>query len=210
VRRGLAKVLAERISSTEYIQVIDGILRTHGIDVPPTQLTPRASQSIGIPVGPFAATPVPNGIGTPTSGLLAPSPGFLATPAPFPAIRASTAPSEPTADAVTAEVPKERARTRPFVIAVLVLAVISAATVALWSYRRNNAADDKAARLEAALRELEGGPTCADRKKAIATLVGLGDAKAVPAIKKARELGKANACLRNAANDAINKLAGRK
>jgi hypothetical protein len=37
--------------------------------------------------------------------------------------------------------------------------------------------------------------------------VSLGDAAAIPALKKARTRGAANACLRGAADDAIKKLA---
>jgi len=70
--------------------------------------------------------------------------------------------------------------------------------------------DDHAARLSAALRGLEQGATCAERKASIATLVELGDASAIAALKKARVRGPANACLRAAADQAIKKLGAAK
>ncbi len=69
-----------------------------------------------------------------------------------------------------------------------------------------SAVDDRAARLDAALQSLQSGTTCAERKKAIATLVELGDPEAIPAIKKARNRGKPNACLRATADEAIKTL----
>jgi hypothetical protein len=72
-------------------------------------------------------------------------------------------------------------------------------------------------RYKAALHDLESGKTCPERQAAIARLVELGDARAVPALKKARYrmrgglLGvgdsNTNACLRADAEAAISKLA---
>jgi len=75
---------------------------------------------------------------------------------------------------------------------------------------------DKETRFKAALHDLEAGKTCADRKAAIPTLVELGDARAVPDLKKARYRGaggvlgigesNVNACLRSDAEKAIQTL----
>ncbi len=77
---------------------------------------------------------------------------------------------------------------------------------------------DRVTLYKAALHDLENGKTCADRKAAIPTLVQLGDAKAIPALKKARYrmrggvLGigdnNTNACLKMDAETAIRDLGG--
>jgi serine/threonine-protein kinase len=74
-------------------------------------------------------------------------------------------------------------------------------------------------RLKAALHDLETGATCADRKKAVAALRELGDARAIPALKRARYRGRggllgigernANACLKADADAAITALGGK-
>ncbi|MEM7437221.1 MAG: hypothetical protein AAF436_18845, partial [Myxococcota bacterium] len=65
--------------------------------------------------------------------------------------------------------------------------------------------------------DLKQGATCADRKAAISKLRALGDKRAVPALRKARNrprggLGRkrvnTNACLRAAANEAVRHLQG--
>ena len=116
------------------------------------------------------------------------------------AVHASTpARSATRAEADTVAAPKGGTRTRRLAIAIIALALI-ARVVAFSFYGRNNDVDtvalapvpaspkavvsqppdDRAAQLDVALRGLERGPTCADRKKAIAKLVQLGDATAVP------------------------------
>src|SRR5262249_25418924 len=57
-----------------------------------------------------------------------------------------------------------------------------------------------------ALQQLRRGKTCADRRVAIARLAELGDARAVPAIRKARHRTRGNACLVADADDALRKL----
>jgi serine/threonine protein kinase len=67
INHGLAKVSAERISSaSEYAAKLDDIARAAGVDLP---MVPRASGQLAIPSGPHTLTP---------------SPGFMATPTPFP------------------------------------------------------------------------------------------------------------------------------
>ena len=78
------------------------------------------------------------------------------------------------------------------------------------------APNNRDARLKESIRELETGATCAERKKAITRLLDIHDAKAIPALKKARyrrhggtsKLRNANdnACLLPAANAAIKSL----
>jgi len=75
---------------------------------------------------------------------------------------------------------------------------------------------DRAALLRAALRDLQGGRTCAARRAAVGRLRALGDPAAIPALRRARHrmeggflgLGEknANACLRADADAAIAEL----
>jgi serine/threonine protein kinase len=215
VRHGLAKFSAERISSAiEYVQRIDEILRANGIEVPATSGAARASQSMGIPVGPYT-TPIP---GTTT---FTPSPNFLATPMPFSAPALKESVRATTAKVVPASTPSRRS---PKWIAIAA-AVVLAGGVATYAVLPHSSAapadappaivsatparpapDDHAARVDAALRALQNGATCAERKQVISRLVELGDPKAIPALKKARSRGKPNACLRAEADQAIAKL----
>jgi len=216
VRQGLAKFSAERVGSAiEYVQRIDEILRANGIDVPATPGAARASQSMGIPAGPYT-TPIP---GTTT---FTPSPSFLATPMPFPVAPAPKEPVRATTARVFAPATPRRRRGKWIAIAAAVVVAGGVATYALLPH--SNAApadappamvpaqpappaiDEHAARVDAALRALQNGATCAERKQAISRLVELGDRKAVPALKKARSRGKPNACLRADADQAIAKL----
>jgi len=206
VRRGLAKVAGERIGSAELVAEVDEILRTHGINVTPP-LSARSSQSMGIPLGPYALTPSPN---------------FLATPTPFPALRLETPAPVPTVEIKRAAPPPaepQRSRWRWWIVAAA--AAVAAGVVAIVLLARGGEAEvapppaiavptppaptDRDVRLETAMRELRDAPSCAARKKALAKLVELRDVKAVPAIKKARAV-KANACLRAAADQAIKSL----
>jgi serine/threonine-protein kinase len=214
VRRGLAKVAGARIGSAELVAEIDEILRTHGISMTPPLA--RASQSMGIPLGPFA-------LSTPVPGALTPSPGFLATPTPFPALR-----MEEPVRAATVETrrvappPPEPARSRRRWWIVAAGAAVAAGIVAIVVLARGGDAEvaappppiavpappaptDRDVRLQAAMHELQDAPSCAARKKALARLVELRDTKAVPAIKKARAV-KTNACLRAAADHALKSL----
>ncbi len=187
VRRGLAKRAAERISSAELIAELDVILRAHGIDVEPP-LFARSSQAIDVP-----------------------SP--LATPVTGTAVRRAT--TEP---------PRRSPRRAVIVICALVIAGASVGLAALLARGGDREPDPASAKavlttpaaptdhqrqLKLALRELQDGPTCIARKKAIAKLVELQDSNALPAIKKARAQLKPNACLRAAADQAIKALSVR-
>jgi hypothetical protein len=72
-------------------------------------------------------------------------------------------------------------------------------------------------RYAAAIADLQQAPSCSERKAAVAELRALGDARAVPALKKARGrssgffgTGRPNACLRADAAAAIAELEGKK
>jgi len=232
VRRGLTKAAAARIGSAEYVQTIDEILRAEGIQVSPAPLSVRASQSIGIPVEPFGVATSTSGA-TPLAGMLTPNPGFLATATPVPATsRAVTSTKESSEQARPVQTPPPSAspshrRRWLAIVALAALACIVIAAIWLAHHPATSQAQPAAAtpepaqlvspptadahdaNLRAALHDLEQGATCGDRKKAIARLVDLKDPKAIPAIKKARARGKANACLRTAANEALKVLAGR-
>jgi len=77
---------------------------------------------------------------------------------------------------------------------------------------------DSSMQLKALIHDLEKGKTCTDRRKAVAGLVVLGDAAAVPALKRARHrmrggvlgIGSSNAnhCLKADAEAAIRSLGG--
>ncbi len=238
VRHGLAKFSADRIGTIEYLQQIDEVLRAHGFEVAPAPPVARASQSIGIPVGPFASpTPAP---GAPLPGMITPSPSFMSTPAPFPVVARAPTPvparraSEPKlAREPTEPAPRQHSARRTWIAlgAVALVAGIAAVLLLAVGARAGHdgpvangppasvlptlpsvqrpAADDHEAQLGSALHDLQDGATCPDRKKALAKLVELGDAKAVPAIKKARARGKPNACLRAAADQALKTLSSR-
>jgi hypothetical protein len=234
VHRGLTKAAADRIGSAEYVQTIDEILRAEGIHVTPAPLSVRASQSIGIPVGPFGVVTPASG-GTPLAGMLTPNPSFLATATALPAVsRIATATRDAASEAEPGQAALQSAsrarRYRLPSLAIAALAVVACTVVAaVWldhdskaSQAQPAAATPAAAQpmvqpsagthdasLKAALHDLEQGATCTDRKNAIARLVELRDPKAIPAIKKARARGKANACLRATANEALKALAGR-
>ncbi len=219
VQRGLAKVSAERQgSAAEYQQQLDQILRAAGHDVP-TPMSARASQSMGIPIGPYAIpTPPPGTLtGTPAPGFLTPSPGFLATPMPFPTMttassesqRAPTAPVRSTRKSL-ADISEPIPRRWLIAAAIFVALAIVGALVLLSRGNKSSHEPpkpgtaipvavpmppppppiDKETRLKAAIHDLEDGATCADRKEAIPKLVELGDKGAIPALKKARYRGK--------------------
>ncbi|HSS01574.1 MAG TPA: hypothetical protein VLM79_31160, partial [Kofleriaceae bacterium] len=70
---------------------------------------------------------------------------------------------------------------------------------------------DRDAQLKALVRDLESGKTCGDRRAAIGRLVDLGDARAIPALRRAMVRGgpgdEGNACLKSDADRAIKELA---
>jgi serine/threonine-protein kinase len=207
VRRGLAKVAGERIGSAELLAEIDEVLRAHGIAVTPPLA--RSSQSMGIPLGPYA-------LSTPVPGTLTASPDFLATPTPFPALQV------PTVEVKRPALPQApRHTSRRWWIAGVAAAVVAAVVGATVWFARDREPEVVASlpavavpappppidhRLETALHELQDGASCVARKKAVAKLVELHDGKAIPALKKARGL-KGNACLRAAADQAVRSLA---
>ncbi len=226
VRHGLAKIGAERVGSAEYVQRIEEILRTNGVDVAPSGFA-RSSQSIGIPIGPYASTPVPD--------VLTPSSGVLATPMTLAAATALTTPTSRVApiahDAGTkralAAANSARRSYRRTLVAALALATAIAGSMLYFAHAggtrapaasaqvapppaepASKPADDRAASLKSALQDLQDGATCGERKKAVSKLVELGDPAAIPALKKARSRAKANACMRSAADRAIKTLDG--
>jgi hypothetical protein len=61
------------------------------------------------------------------------------------------------------------------------------------------------------VRDLDSGKTCGDRRAVIGKLVDLGDARAIPALRRAMTRGgpgdEGNACLKSDADRAIKDLA---
>jgi len=234
--RGLAKVSAERIATAmDYQKSLDAIMRGAGYEA----AIPRASSSLAIPVGPHSGN----------VGIVTPSPGFLATPMPFAAEigTAPTASMPPVgSEPVRAGVPRASSRysgsapvpvPRNWVkIGGIVLVLVVLAAIALLAFGRRHKGDDGSpsqpaglpgidspldhdTRLKAALRDLEAGASCAERKAAIPKLVELGDDRAITPLKKARFRGvggvlgigesNSNSCLKADAEAAIKALGGK-
>jgi serine/threonine protein kinase len=249
VRRGMAKIAAERIASAaEYIQLLDGVLGVRSFG--------EVSSSLAIPMGPHAgiATPVP-GSATPFS-FDALVPIASPTPTPVPVSSRTPVPSmrTPVPSALTPSPERPSGRIsitdtgepiprKWLVIAGVVVAIAVVVALVLVIATRGGGKHDRRAdneaepieteakstsagmtplvfdhdtELKAALHDLELGKTCDERKSAIPKLVDLGDARALPPLKKARYrmrggvLGigadNTNACLIDDAKAAIKKL----
>jgi serine/threonine-protein kinase len=210
VRRGLAKTTDARFASAdEYVTEIDRVR---------TELIPGFVR---------AAT-------------LAPFPALAIAEASGPYARAATPMPMPTASAIHA-LPKRKLSLGWIVAAILTVGVIAAIAAGGGGSSAPAAGtapisggvvpvpmpmpsvvpspEDKELQLKAALHDLESGATCADRKQAVATLRDLGDARAIPALKKARYRGRGgvlgigesntNACLAADAKAAIVELGGK-
>ncbi|MBV8759662.1 MAG: serine/threonine protein kinase [Deltaproteobacteria bacterium] len=232
IQRGLAKVSSERIqSATEYMEALDQVLRSAGIEM---SMMSRSSGSYGIPTPPAGVivTPTPGSLhahmmGTPARGLPASVAQTMSVDVQMTGDSVPVArPSRPSiADA--APLPKKYG-----VFAVLI--VIAAIATALYVWQSHDGKGgtatavvvpvpvggesmvDKETRFKAALHDLEAGKTCADRKAAIPVLVELGDARAIPDLRRARYRGtggvlgigesNANQCLKTDAEKAIQTL----
>jgi hypothetical protein len=161
----------------------------------------RSSQSMGISTGRFA-------LATPAQGL-----GRTAT----------------TATRTRAHRERSRSLRRLLAAAIGSLALAAAVVTAIVWFTRRHQPENTSSSLSAATARVSGAPsrpdpnahetryrnalhalqtgaTCADRKKAIPTLVELGDPRAIAALKKARARGKPNWCLRATSDEAIKTL----
>ncbi len=235
VHQGLAKIAAERISSAlEYIQRIDDILLANGVETAALPTPSRTSQSMGIPVGPYASlTPAPGKLGrAPSHSGPARSPTALATTMPAAvAVAPQVGPKgSEKRHATTQPVRRPRRVSKKWLaLGAVAVAAVVAGSVALLRHQPQEAtkppaapppvaasrapqpvprpaADNRENRYQAELHTLLQGTTCSDRKAAIPKLVALGDSNAIPALRKARNRGAVNACLRVAADDAIKTL----
>ena len=248
VRRGLAKVQAERFASAdEYVMEIDRVR---------AELVPGFVRAATLP--PFAA-PHAGDASAPIARLATPFPSHT----PHPLAVAGSAPTAAILGAI-APPPKKKLPIGWIVAAILTVGVIAAIVAGSpgrgssasttkppapppaakpshgaaapapapappapvlaasgssdGSASGSSAADpDADARLAAAIKDLESGPTCAARKQAVAALRALGDPRAIPALEKAkfRRGGRSftggrnlNACLAADAADAITALGG--
>jgi serine/threonine-protein kinase len=235
VHRGLAKVSAERIGSAlAYMTEIDQILRNAGHQTRALAATPpHGSSSLLIPAGPHAplaaATPMPfaNEIGTaPTASSLTPMP----TPVPG-TLRDTRATSIAEAGS---PIPKKW-----LVIAAVCVVAGIAIALALVAFGGGKGGKDEIKpmpspilvpvptespadrdmKLKALLHDLEAGKTCPERRAAVQGLADLGDARAIPELKRWRHrmyggfagIGEndANACLTKDADAAIKSLGGK-
>ena len=232
IQHGLTKVSSERIqSATEYMEALDQVLRAAGVEM---SMMPRASGSYGVPTPPQGVyvTPTPGAlhakmIGTPARGTAVAN--TMSVDVHMTGESAVVPATRKTSIADAAPLPRKYV-----VIAVLiVLGAIATALYVASSHSTKGAGGvastvvvplpvggestvDKETRYKAALHDLEAGKTCADRKAAIPVLVDIGDARAVPELKRARYRGtggvlglgesNANQCLKTDAEKAIQTL----
>jgi hypothetical protein len=206
VRRGLAKTTDERFASAdEYVAEIDR-LRAELVPgfVRPTTLPPGVTLPLGegsAPVARYTHTPMPV---VPTAAIAVPKRritfGWIVAAILTIGVVAAIVAGSGGSTSSTASAPPGGLLTLPLPV-----------TVASGA--------DADTRLKAALHDLDNGATCADRKKAVAALRDLGDARAIPALKKARYRGRGgvlglgerntNSCLRADADAAIAALGGK-
>jgi serine/threonine-protein kinase len=236
VRHGLGKLVSERTeSAVEYMRQIDEILLAHGIAARTTPARGSAAILEGAARGTPVGTPTPLSLRVATAPTVAapvPTPTPKAAPVPphqptkrdrwrglvaiaivvgiagalafhfsrtDRAARAQRVASAPVADAGRAAVlPDAKQAATP--------ADARQAPAAHEHEKPHPVVHEHDKQLAADLRELQSGATCLQRKKAIPKLVALHDRSAVPALEKARARGKANACLRTAASQAIKTL----
>jgi serine/threonine-protein kinase len=222
VRAGLAKQPADRIpTAAEYVRRIDDVLTRVATE---SGVTPVITGPLPVRAQPSAQTPYPSAIlTTPRPGkkiglwvgggilavgaiaaIASTGSGGHATPTPPAATSAPAKPKPakpaPTKPTEPADPPPVKAATPP--------PVPKADAVPLTA--------DQEKRYQAAIKQLTKGKTCPLRKAAVAQLVELGDARAVPALKKARSrmrgglLGigakNTNSCLKADAEAAIAQL----
>jgi serine/threonine-protein kinase len=228
LRRGLAKTWGERIgTATEYIALLDEARRI-------------AAAESSHPDAQRYATPVPGSI---TAALPTPPPPDAAAlgnaetaHAHALATAAPTAAPIPTAAPVWLPSRRQLAITGGVLGALLVIALVASLAGGGEGARVAGSAGtapivvppavvlpvpsatDRENAYKAAVLDLVEGKTCPERKKAVAKLRQLGDARAIPALKKARSrqrggvLGigssNTNACLRKDAEAAIVALGG--
>ena len=228
VNRGLAKVAGERIGSAlAYMTEIDEILRSAGQNVRQLAMTPpQGSASLLIPAGPHAPigamTPMPfaSELGTaPTLSTM--------TPAPMPVAARLVSVAES-----GAPIPKKWLKVAGVLV---VIGVLAAAGLLIFSNGKGKddagatptpilvpvpvpteSPADRDMKLKALLHDLETGKTCQERRAAVLGLQELGDARAIPELKRWRHrmyggfvgLGEsdANACLTKDADAAIKAL----
>jgi len=210
VRRGLAKIAAERTrSATDYLAQLDAVLGAAGHHA---LASAEQSQSLAIPMGPHAPlTPSPSATPFPFPSQVS-LPAVAAAPTPPPRTT-DTPPPASTRPVSIADIAEPIPR-RWIVIAGVVVAIAVVIAVVLVVTTRGGgdkkpqpshqvestpARDDKAAtpsndrdrdtELKAVLHDLEHGKTCADRKAAVAKLIELGDPRAIDSLKRARWRG---------------------
>ncbi|HEY4238852.1 MAG TPA: serine/threonine-protein kinase [Kofleriaceae bacterium] len=239
--RGLAKTPSQRISSAvEYLALLDGLapagsgviatpLPFPAIAEPPADvlgvmptasLTPVPAPTDGFAVGspatplPLAAQPVTLGDATPPIPKRWIQIGAIVVGAAIVlGIVAAIAGGSKAAKPAAAPPPKSEARTE---VKPARTEVKPAAAVPVPVPVPVPAEPDPDMQLKALLHDLEDGPTCAARRSVIAKLVALGDARAVPPLRRAkyRMVGgvvgigadNANACLTADAERAIKQL----
>jgi serine/threonine protein kinase len=238
LQRGLAKVSGERISSAvDYAKQIDEVMRGGGVTATPA-MDPQAS--LAIPAGPHAplATPMPSSFTPyPTPNPFTQELGTAPTAQMTPMSTARTARAATPIPRHTsiAEIGEPIPRKWLVVGAVVVVVgLVIAAALLLFGGSKDEKGgviptesispmsmptEDRDLRLKAALHDLEQGKTCAERKAAIPAIVELGDARAIPELKKARHRysggvfgiggSDSNGCLTKEAEAAIKALGGK-
>jgi len=192
IRRGLAKVLAERIqSASDYmLQLDDALVAAHL----PAMMNLRATGPVALVTPPpgtlSAAHAVPAAVTAPEQSV-----GTLGVAETQAHLHVTPQPMRARSIADTgAPIPR-----RWIGVAGGVLAVVVLIGLALTASHHDKVTmppvvvpiptavgEDRELRLKAALHDLEDGKTCAERRTAIPVLIELGDARAIPALKTAR------------------------
>jgi tRNA A-37 threonylcarbamoyl transferase component Bud32 len=236
LRRGLGKTWPERTATAaDYIAMIDDARREAGIEASsssaPRYATPMPGSLAVTPVAAGTPSPIDTealGRAATAHGTQVPLGGATGSPAATPA---------PMHDAATSNVWRPSPRQLKLIAGVVGFAILLAILGAVFGGSGTTTIEGKAGgppvfvppvfvpspvdrenAFKAALLDLDRGKTCPDRKKAVLRLRSLGDARAIPVLKKARYrmrggilgLGDSNtnSCLKKDAEAAIVALGG--
>jgi serine/threonine-protein kinase len=209
IQRGLGKTWSERYTSAaEYIAAIDDARRAAGIEISNPAATRYQTPVPGTLAVATPPAPVETMLGAGTRAVSTPAPTAApAAAAPGPGLRLT----------------RRQLRVVGAVAAGILAIALGAAILGdddpdPGGRPRPASAFDKETALKALLHDLSEGATCEDRRRAVIALHSLGDARAIPALKKARSrvrggmfgLGGSNTnkCLRADAEAAIVGLGG--
>ncbi len=193
VRKGLEKRRDDRFQSAdEFLTALVALMPQWETDAIWAERTPTALRKVAHtprPVlQPHRGPTTPNPVPPPPSVDQAAAAAMLITPPPHQAV-----------------VPRRRRLSRLEIGLVIAVSALTLMFILLVA----GSSDDPADRYEAAVQQLESGETCEQRKQAVASLLELGDKRAIEPLRRARDRKarrrspKSNRCLRKAAIEAI-------